>query len=442
MTTQSGEEAHKLYEAGEKGAICCLYFFPDGERVSYIKADEAGATLVARDLRGGPVTVLLPPSEIGKMGDATWLPDGRIVYSDSCNSALMRLDTPCNYWSMRIDTRSGQIDEKPRRLTDWVGFWMNNPSVTADGKHLAFLRSSGEQGTAYVADLEAGGTHIRNSRHFTLEEGDDFIDSWFRDGKTALVGVNRGDHYGLFKQSLDSDTREPIAPTVMGGLLGDAMLSPDGKWVVALVWPLAGTPDDSSRPQPIVRVPATGGNPEEILRVVRPISLSCARAPANLCVISEQSADHKQMVVTTFDPAKGRGPEIARFDLARDIDLSADGIECAISPDGTRLAITRNPEDPIEIQSLRGQPALTIHAEGIDKIGKIGAIRWAPDGKALFVSHSKKDGGEVLHLDLQGHARLLWKCNGKCFGTPSPDGRHLAIYDWKRNANMWMMEGF
>jgi Tol biopolymer transport system component len=230
MTTQSGEQAHKLYEAGEKSAICCLYFFPDGERVSYIKSDEAGDTLVARDLRGGPVTVLLPPSEIGKMGDATWLPDGRIVYSDPCNPALMRLDTPCNYWSMRIDTRSGQLNEKPRRLTDWVGFWMNNPSVTADGKRLAFLRSSGEQGTAYMADLEAGGTHIHNSRHFTLEEGDDFIDGWFRDGKTVLVGVNRGDHYGLFKQSLESDTREPIAPTVMGGLLEDAMLSPDGKW--------------------------------------------------------------------------------------------------------------------------------------------------------------------------------------------------------------------
>jgi len=25
---------------------------------------------------------------------------------------------------------------------------------------------------------------------------------------------------------------------------------------------------------------------------------------------------------------------------------------------------------------------------------------------------------------------------------PSPDGRHLAIYDWKLSANMWMMESF
>ena len=25
---------------------------------------------------------------------------------------------------------------------------------------------------------------------------------------------------------------------------------------------------------------------------------------------------------------------------------------------------------------------------------------------------------------------------------PSPDGRHLAIYDWKLTANMWMMENF
>jgi serine/threonine protein kinase len=439
LMTQSGEQAHKLYEVGEKNAICCLQFFPNGERVSYIRSDQSGDTLVAHDLRGGPVTVLLPPSEMQKMGDATWLPDGRIVYSDPCNSALMRLDTPCNYWSERIDTHSGQVIEKPRRLTNWVGFWMNNPSATADGKHVAFLKSSGEQGTAYVADLETGGTHIHSSRHFTLEEGDDFIDGWFLDGKAALVGVNRGDHYGLFKQSLDSDTPEPIAPAVKGGLLEDATLSPDGRWVVALVWPLTGSPDDESRPQPIVRVPVTGGTPEEIFRVVRPNPLSCARAPSNLCVISEQTADHKQMVVTAFDPVKGRGAELERFDLARDIDLSVDDILSVISPEGTRLAITRSPEGPIEIQSLSRQPTLTVHARGLDKLG---LIRWSADGKALFVSSRTKDGAKVLHLDLQGHTQLLWKCNGECFGTPSPDGRHLAVSDRSRSANMWMMENF
>jgi hypothetical protein len=70
-----------------------------------------------------------------------------------------------------------------------------------------------------------------------------------------------------------------------------------------------------------VRIPFAGGVPEPVLQVVRLGPFSCARAPATLCVIPEQTADHKQVVVTAFDPIKGRGPEVARFDLPRDMNL-------------------------------------------------------------------------------------------------------------------------
>jgi hypothetical protein len=68
---------------------------------------------------------------------------------------------------------------------------------------------------------------------------------------------------------------------------------------------------------------------------------------------------------------------------------------------------------------------------------------WAADGKGLFVARHVQDGTDLLHVDLKGKISPLWKSNGpRCSGTPSPDGRHLAIYDWKRGANMWMMENF
>ena len=62
----------------KKAAICCLYFFPNRQRVSYISTDESGDTLLARDLKGGPVATLLPPSETKNMGDFSWLPDGQM----------------------------------------------------------------------------------------------------------------------------------------------------------------------------------------------------------------------------------------------------------------------------------------------------------------------------------------------------------------------------
>lgn len=70
-------------------------------------------------------------------------------------------------------------------------------------------------------------------------------------------------------------------------------------------------------------------------------------------------------------------------------------------------------------------------------------LQLAADGKGLLVSNLMNNGGEIVHVDLKGNATLLWKsaCD-MCFGVLSPDGRHLAIYDRKRSANMWMMESF
>jgi hypothetical protein len=74
---------------------------------------------------------------------------------------------------------------------------MNSASATADGKPVAFLESSG-RGGGYVADLEAGGTRLVNSRRFTLEEGgEDVIADWTTDSKTVIVIENRADHYGI-----------------------------------------------------------------------------------------------------------------------------------------------------------------------------------------------------------------------------------------------------
>ncbi len=84
---------------------------------------------------------------------------------------------------------------------------MDDPSATADGKRLAFLQSL-SRGVSYVADLEAGGTQLVNSRRFTLEEGgDDLISDWTADSKTVIVGSNRSDHYSLRKQPLKSDAQ-------------------------------------------------------------------------------------------------------------------------------------------------------------------------------------------------------------------------------------------
>jgi eukaryotic-like serine/threonine-protein kinase len=429
---QNGEQAYKLYQAEAEKAICCLYFFRNG-RVAYITSDKSGDTFVSRDLKGGPVTTLVPPSEMKKMGDSTWLPDGRLLYSDSCNALTSGFNTPCNYWIERFDTRTGKIIEKPRRLTNWAGFSMNDPSADAGGQRIAFRKSSG-RGVGYVADLAAGGTRLINSRRFTLEEGgEDVIADWTSDSKNVIVALNRGDHYSLRKQSLNSDTQEPILTSVPGGLLEAAFMSPDDRWVIFQVWPISGGPTVQ-----LMRVGLTGRSPQLIFTMREGSSSFCTRS--KLCAVGEQSEDHKQMIITSFDPINGRGSELARVDLSPEYERDMTSLPWSISPDGKRLAMARGPQGPIEIRPLPGGQTQIIRPTGIKRLRSLG---WAADGKGLFVFNITNQGSELLHLNMLGTANILWKSNSdRCFGFPSPDGRHLAIYDWQLGANMWMMENF
>jgi hypothetical protein len=356
----------------------------------------------------------------------------------------MRLKNPklsgdnCNYWALRLDLHTGKPIEKPKQITNWAGFCMGNANVTADGKRLAFQELSGGYGTAYIADLEAGGTRLLNQRHFTLEEGDDAITDWTADSKTVIIIHNRGDHhYEVYEQLLNVDTPEPIV-TAAPGAVENAVVSADGKWVIVQVWPVSGGP---STPVPIMRVPLTGGLPEQLFQVREGSLISCAKAPSNLCTIAEQSDDRKQMVITAFDPAKGRGDEMTRFEIDPNIDTSRY-LQGRISPDGTHLLALRGQKGPIEIRSLRGGAAQVIHPKGVDNLLM---VSWTADGKGLFVTNGTKDGSELFHMDLRGNTRLLWKSGSlerRCHGVPSPDGRHLAIYDLQQRANMWMMENF
>jgi DNA-binding winged helix-turn-helix (wHTH) protein/Tol biopolymer transport system component len=430
-----GEQAHKLYEVGEKNAICCLHFFADGQRVSYIASDESGDTLVARDLRGGVATTLLPASEMKKMGDTAWLPDGRLIYSDVCIGETVAFDTRCNYWIERLDPLNGKLIEKPRRLTNWAGFWMSNPSASADSRHIAFLKSSGH-GSAYLAEFEGGGTHLNNSKRFTLEEGgEDAITDWTADSKTVILTLNRGDHYSLYRQSVNADTKEPIVTSQTGGLVEEAMVSPDGNWIIAEVWPITGGPEVN-----LVRVLITGGLPELIFRAPEGSSSFCARPPSSLCAIAEETEDRSHMVITALDPVRGLGLELGRFDLDPDYDTNVNNLLWDISPDGTRLVAARGPEGPIEVRSLAGSSSQIIRPKGF---GNMGQLHWTADGNGLLVTNTTNGGSEILYVDLKGNATLLRKCDSdRCFGFPSPDGRHLAIYDWKGSANMWTMENF
>jgi DNA-binding winged helix-turn-helix (wHTH) protein/Tol biopolymer transport system component len=455
-----GERARRIYQVDEfSGFAGRLEWSPDGQRLAYVWHHEVGdqtdLRLETRDLQGGPPAVVMSTWTFGH----GWSPDGRLIYS---------MDEPgpigesCNFWGVHLDPRTGKPLETPEQLTHWAGFCMDNQSTTADSNRLAF-RKWAWHGNIYVADLEASGTRITSLRRFTLNEGRNYPTAWTPDSKAVIFGSYRDGQWGLFKQPLATDKTEFIATVAASKNLSDfglddlwsasARVSPDGAW---LLYPTAD-PDNGSASTVLtqtllLRVPIAGGSPELVLKERGFNRPACAAFPANWCAVSEQTADRKQLIFTAFDPAKGPTQELARFDTDPRSRYPDDYL-WDLSPDGAFIAIIQRSGSVIHLLHLRHSSAETIAKEiTVKGWNNFQSINWAADGTGLFVSSTTNTGASVLRVDLSGNAHVLWEQKGNIgpgvapcsapWALPSPDGRHLAIYEWNISSNMWLLENF
>jgi len=425
----NGEQARKFDEAKEGSGIENLGWSPDGKRFAYILTDNSGRTMLSRDVKGGALTILFRPFEMKKMTDINFLRDGRVVYALQESDAF---DSPCNYWTVQLDLRTGKPIEQPRRLTNWVGFCVGGGSTTADGKRLAFVRAA-DQWTLYIADLFIGGTRIDHPQHLTLDDSFNVAQDWTNDSKAVIFTSNRTGAFAIYKQPLNEDTPERISAGTDN--FSDTPASPDGKWVFGIPSPKPGNPKD---PVQIMRIPLAGGSPGLVTTALANpmIGIACARPPSDVCVLCEKSEDRKHLIFTSIDPLRGRGPELTRFDLDPNIEFSFFDV----SPDGTQLAISGNPHGPIYILPLHGGKAQVIQA----RFNDLQPFFWARNGKGLYIGDRTKRGAVLSYVNLHGKAHILWESPGSpwVYARPSPDGRHLAIATSSISNNVWMMEHF
>jgi len=454
MMTADGEQARRVYDGGEHTDFFGPEWSPDGQRLVYVRHYEEGEklefSLDNRDLLGNPAAQVLPTW----VWDFKWLPEGRLIYSLSDPGPI---GESCSFWGVRLDARTGHTLNAPERLTHWANVCMDNMSMTEDGKRVAYRKWSW-QGDVFVAD-SAGGTRISTPQRLTLNEGRSYPAAWTPDSKAVIFGAYRDGQWGLFKQDVREDKAELLATVADAKHLSDyglddvwsasARVSPDGEWLLYLGAP----PEIASRastltPTQLLRVPISGGAAEVVMTAHIYQGPSCARAPAKLCVIDEQTSDGKQLVFTSLDPITGPGLEVARFDT----DPTArypNGYIWDLSPDGGSIAIFQRSGPAIHLLSLRDRTSRVLTVKGWNNFQ---SSHWAADGKGLIVACATKDGVALLHVDLRGHAETLWQQKGNLesanaalsapWGLPSPDGRHLAIYSGQLSGNMWMMENF
>lgn len=407
--------------------MCCLRWFPHGQRVWFGTNDRPGGDLVTSDLNGGPVTSILPWAVLKKSWEYTLLPDSRLLYLVAESGAV---GTSCNYWVLTLDEQTGAPADQPRRLTNWSGYCPVNTSVTADGKKLAFLKWIGRN-SVHMGELETNGYRLVNARRFASSESLDIPLDWTGDSKGLIYVSNRNGHFEILKQSLDSEASEPLVSGPNDD--ADARVSPDGAWLIYSVTTLDNLRDSLQ----LMRVPLSGG-PSQLVLSASPFSeFRCARSPSTLCVLAERAGNRKEFTMTAFDPLKGRGAELARIDIYNE----AKKFHWDLSPNGARLCFTRNPQGPIETLSVDNRATQTIPVRDWNNLE---SLDWDADGEGFFVGSGVHGGMVLLHVDLQGHAHVLQKIPGSAalFARPSPDGRHLAFHELRIEGNLWTIENF
>lgn len=436
LMSTNGEGLRRLFLADEDDAIEFMLWSPDGQRGLSLLSAPSGANVVSFRPEGGPpVTVFESDKFLTNVrGDLSWLPDGRVIYQiidtgPALSDAFISPQDTCNFWTMRLNLQTGKPIEQPKRLTNWTGFCGGTANNTADGKHLAFVRSSTHY-TVYVASLASGGTRIVNNRHFTRDDSESFLQGWTNDSKTLMFTSNRRGGFGIYKQRLHETEPQLISDGIFGNTI-----SSDEKWILGVPWP---KPSNSKGRDQLIRVPAIGGRPELVTTTLDDSfeGISCARPPSSLCVLAERTPDRKQQIFSSFNALEGRNSELIRWD----VKPSADFFTFDLSPDGTRLAVSASSRGPIHILSLRGQPEQLIQAE----FSNAGELRWAADSKGLYVPDDLRTKSILWYLNLNGRKHEMWQHAGGGWicAISSPNGRNLAIGAPTISSNIWMMENF
>ncbi|PYS37090.1 MAG: hypothetical protein DMG14_22475 [Acidobacteria bacterium] len=417
---------------------------PDGRRVVYRK-NKFGSregSIEARTIADGTTTVLY--AGLG-LQDFWWTADGRLIYSQAGTSE----DTH-DLWELLVDPKTAQRSGEPRRLTRWVGYAPGLVSVSTDGRRIVTTKGY-HQTDVYLAELDSDGHHAKTEKRLTADTRFDWPGGWTKDGKEILFFSDRNGSFNIFKQSESASNPD----LVISGREDSRspQISPDGKWLLYIVWPN----DKGPGPVRVMRASPSGGSSDAVLEAKgsfangvsftvdgeQDIQKGAARSfpdfrcPASetaSCILAEAEPD--EIRFTFFDPVHGRVSEAARV-RALPAKFFWD-----LSPDGSQLAygeFKSEENDSITILTLKDGKTrrLQLVAEST-----LTSLSWAAGQGGLFVTTKRREGSDLLHVALDGKITVLREDTGRVFVSPrpSPNGRFLAFAVRTTDSNVWLVE--
>ena len=421
-------QRRKAFQAARGNYLTRVQWSPNGKWLTYLRRPtnplDYSASLEIRGLDGSPGSALVSDP---RLSDFFWLPDGRVVYS-------IRQGPVCAFTVVRINLETGASQGKPQALPRWAGACMPAATAVAKGDSISYVDGP-TKSTVLIMDVDAAGKPLSIAKRLTLSEGSDSPGSWLADNRTVVFQSTRTGQAEVFKQA---DPHEAaVQLTHEPGEKYWPRVTSDGAWILYQILPHVLPKGLSvvtyAEPRPLLRIRPWGGEPETLTQEPLVLSHRCARR-VNLCLVSEMNATKDHLVFSALDFAKGKGREFATFPIDSPGNYSWD-----ISGDGTRIGIAKWGNPQIQILSLAKGSVKSIPVKGWLRHQ---GLDWASDDQGFFVGTATPGGTALLHVNLQGEIRTVWRQEGgiRTSGIESTDGRRLAVIGWTPQYNLWLLE--
>ena len=426
-----GQQEHKILgQAGDD--FESVAWSPDSRHIAFVRTvythgwDGPEASLGICDTVAGKTDYILSSSRLH--GPLVWALDGRLIYS-LAEPPPSQNDS--NLWAIKVNASGDHTWGQPERLTSGPDAKMS-ASISADSRHMLFLRRAGAP-EVYVAEIKADGS-LDTPHRLAQDERRNLPFSWTPDSKSVIFTSDRDGAFHIFKQSVD----QPAPDLILGGDKNaqGGRLNHDGSEILYLLTPSS---TDTDRRTQLMRVPLSGGTPQLVLAEMDISNVQCARTPSAVCVFSKFSANG--LVFMTFDPISGKEDEFTRIE-----DPEWYLHNWTLSPDGSILALSKKhrTQEPATIRLLpvAGGTERTI---SFKPWSGVAYIDWAADGRSLWVRAASPAGTQtLLNVDLHGKVKPVLQESERDLGwaIPSPDGRHVAIWEASGSSNAWLLENF
>ena len=430
LFSSDGQNPRQL-TAASGDVFGAVVWSPHGRKLAFIRYKygashhESENTIELYDPESGQSRVILSNPVLSD--SMVWSPDGRLIYSLQERTPIPSLksgDGDSNFWAMPIDENSGQTSGAAVRLTSGFEKKMS-PSISADGKHLAFIRWNAIA-HVYFSDVEPGARRVGPPQRLSLEEGRNYPYAWSSDGKSIVFVSDRDGQTHLYRQRID----QPAPELLVGGNDGITLVrpSPDGSQVLYLVPAQSG-----QKGMRLMRISLSGGAPQLILQRENIDNFQCATLPATLCVLGQATAQDIHFI--QFDPVTGKQTPLG-------FGVQGSKYNWSLSPDGETIALAQWRQPEIQLVSTKTGKSQTLKLQS-DR--GVASLDWAADSQSLWAPSSTFTGTQaLLNIDLRGHVRQLFQDPDRDIGwaIPSADGRHIAFWESGGSSNAWVLKGF